>query len=157
MAKQKRTLTGDCGEFYVASLLSGIGADVTVERVNAKRNDLNVTLGRRSFTIQVKAGRSYTNEDGKRLPKESRWVWRAGEKCIAIKDKRHWYAFVYLGEWPKKGDAPRVFFVPSRVVSKTLCENPRGQQDWFCMYKHVAEEYCGIMGIRRMKKEIAET
>src|SRR4051812_2041233 len=116
MAKQKGTITGDCGEFYVASLLAGIGADVTVTRVNAKRNDLSVTLGRRSFALQVKAGRRYTNVDRKRVPKDAYWVWRAGKKCAEISDVRHWYAFVYLGEWPRRDDPPKVFFIPSRVV-----------------------------------------
>lgn len=147
-------MTGDCGEFYVASLLAGMYSDVKVERVNEKTKDLNVKIGRRSFTVQVKAGRGHTNEDRKRVPEESRWVWRAGEKCIKITDERHWYAFVYLGDWPKKGDPPKVFFVPSKFVSQTLRENPRGQKDWFWMFKTEAERFCGVRGFRTMMKAI---
>lgn len=155
MAKHKRTITGDCGEFYVASLLAGVGADVTIERVNAKRNDLNVTLGRRSFTIQVKAGRRWTNEERVRKPNESRWVWRAGQKCIDITDERHWYAFVYLGEWPKNETPPKVFFVPAKVVAKRLRENQLDQQEWFWMLKADAEKHCGLPGFKRMKRAIS--
>jgi hypothetical protein len=156
MAKHKRTMTGDCGEFYVASLLAGMYSDVKVERVNEKAKDLNVTIGRRSFTVQVKAGREHTNEDRKRFPEESRWVWRAGEKCVNVTDKRHWYAFVYLGEWPKRGDHPKVFFLSAKIVSQTLRENPRGQRDWFWIFKNEAEQYCGVKGFMKMMKVIKE-
>ena len=153
MAKHKRMITGDCGEFYVASLLAGIGADVTIERVNAKRNDLKVTLGRRSFSVQVKAGRSHTNEARIRTPDESYWVWRAGKKCADITDPNHWYAFVYLGEWPKRGDPPMAFFVSSERVVKTLSDQvTRGE--WFWMYKSDAEKHCGLPGLKRMKNAI---
>jgi hypothetical protein len=154
VAKHQRTMTGDCGEFYVASILAGLYADVRVERVNAKAKDLNVKLGRRSFTLQVKSGRRHTNEERKRNPKESHWVWRAGKKCINVRDSSLWYAFVYLGTWPLRGDPPRVFFVPSKLVCQTLRENRRGQRDWFWMYKTDAERYSGIRGCRKMIKAI---
>lgn len=154
MAKQGRTVIGDCGEFYVASLLAGMGADVRVERVNQKTKDLKVTFGRRSFSVQVKAGRHHTNEDRKRHPEESHWVWRTGQKCIDITDQRHWYAFVYLGDWPKDDMPPAVFFIPSRIVAKRLRENSRGQRDWFWILKDDAEEFRGLAGIRTMKKAI---
>jgi hypothetical protein len=157
MAKHKRTMTGDCGEFYVASILAGMYSDVKVERVNEKAKDLNVKIGRRAFTVQVKSGRGYTREDKKRVPKESRWVWRAGKKCIAITKKSHWYAFVYLGEWPKRGEPPKVFFVPSKIVSRTLRENPRGQEDWFWMFQNEAEQYCGLAGFRKMMITVRTT
>lgn len=68
MAKHKRMMTGDCGEFYVASLLAGMYSDVKVERMNEKAKDLNVTIGRQSFTIQVKSGRKHTNDARKKIP-----------------------------------------------------------------------------------------
>lgn len=155
MAKHKRTITGDCGEFYVASLLAGIGADVMVTRVNAMRNDLHVTLGRRSFTLQVKSGRRYTSEDRKRVPKNAYWVWRAGKKCAEISNSSHWYAFVYLGEWPRRGDAPKVFFISSKAVRKTLSDKKVTSGEWFWMRKHRAEKLCGLPGIKRMRKALA--
>jgi hypothetical protein len=148
-------MTGDCGEFYVASLLAGMESDVKVERVNEKAKDLNVTIGRRSFTVQVKAGRRHTNEERKRVPKDSCWVWRAGRKCIKVKDLHHWYAFVYLGEWPKKGDSPKVFFVSSKLVSQTLLENSEDQKDWYWIYKTEAEQFSGIKGFRKMMKAMS--
>jgi hypothetical protein len=156
MAKHKRIITGDCGEFYVASLLAGVGADVRVQRVNQKTKDLNVTFGRRSFTVQVKAGRLYANEQRKRLPEESRWVWRTGKKCVDIRDKRHWYAFVYLGSWPSDGLPPEVFFIPSKFVAKRLHENDKDQWDWFWILKDDAVKYRDMRGLKTMKRAISK-
>jgi hypothetical protein len=154
MAKHKRMITGDCGEFYVASLLAGMGADVKIERVNAKVKDLIVTLGKRSFTVQVKTGTRHTNVARVRNPEYSYWVWRAGKKCADITDANHWYAFVFLGEWPKRGDPPKVFFVPSKYVVKTLSDKDETGGEWFWMYKTDAEECCGVAGFRKMKKAV---
>jgi hypothetical protein len=155
MAKYHTTITGDCGEFYVASLFAGMGANVQIERVNAKRNDLKVMLRKRTFTIQVKTGRSnYTNKRKRRKPEESEWVWRAGKKCADISDPTHWYAFVYLADWPKRGDPPKVFFVPSKLVKKTLSDYEITQGEWFWMYQDEAEVYCGNLGFKKMMKAI---
>jgi hypothetical protein len=156
MAKHKRIITGDCGELYAASLLAGLGADVRVERVNQKAKDLNVRFGRKSFTVQVKAGRLHTNEARKRRPEKSRWVWRTGKKCIGICSRRHRYAFVYLGDWPTDGVPPEVFFIPSRVVARRLLENEEGQQDWFCIPKDDAEKFRGLKGIKTMRSAISK-
>ena len=155
MGKHKRTITGDCGEFYVAALLAGMGADVCIERVNQKTKDLNVAFGRTSFTLQVKAGRLYTNEERKHRPEDSYWVWRAGAKCMDITDPRHWYAFVYLGEWPRGNKPPEVFFIPSRFVAKRLLEQHRSQRDWFWILQDDAKKYCGLNGLKRMKKIVS--
>jgi hypothetical protein len=156
VAKHKRMMTGDCGEFYVASMLAGMYSDVKVERMNEKAKDLKVTIGRQKFTIQVKSGRKYTNDVRKKIPNNSRWVWQAGKKCIGITNPHHWYAFVYLGEWPKAGEPPKIFFIPSRTVSRELRTWP-GQEDWFAMYQHKAEKFCGVTGFRSMMKAFRET
>ena len=128
--------------------------DVTVERVNAPTKDLNVKIGRHAIAVQVKSGRLATSVDFKRKPENNRWVWRAGKKCADIDDPNHWYAFVYLGEWPKRGDAPRVFFVPAELVVETLADKADTGGEWFWMLKSEAEQFCGVKGFRKMKHEI---
>jgi hypothetical protein len=156
MARHERLLTGDCGEYYVASFLSGMGADVTVERINAPTKDLHVKFGKKSITVQVKTGRTYNHVIRKRKPEDGWWVWRAGKKCMDVKDERHWYAFVSMGTWPKGNAVPKVFFVPSKIVAKTLRENDPTEQDWFWIPESKSDACCGAAGFRTLKKAIAK-
>jgi len=160
MAKPDRAIIGNCGEYYVAAYLSGMGAKVVVERVNAPVKDLKVRFGGHSVNVQVKCGRAYNFVIKKKNPEKNYWVWQAGKKCMNISDKDHWYAFVSIGAgergptWPESECPPKVFFVPSKIVAKTLRNNDQKQTMWFWMDERVAAGYCGLTGFRKFKKAI---
>lgn len=158
MAKHEKIIVGNCGEYYVAAFLSGMGVKVAVERVNAPSKDLLVSFGEQSITVQVKCGKAGNHEIRIKNPEESYWVWRVGKKCMDQSDKDHWYAFVCIGEsghtWPKSESPPKIFFVPSKVVAKTLRDAEQSQNEWFWMYEDVAASYCGLTGFQKLKNAI---
>ena len=55
-----------------------------------------------------------------RKPENNQWTWRVGRKAIDRAKESHWYAFVYIGDWPQGEGSPKVFFVPSKIVGKKL-------------------------------------
>src|SRR5579862_3856940 len=137
MAKRQRGILGTCGEHYVASYLSGMGVVVALTRSGTPATDIIVTSesGGRSVSLQVKTGATYNYTNYKRNPENNYWVWRVGSKALDGARESHWYAFVSIGDWPQIKDAPNpnVFFVPSKVVAKTLREGKKNQRDWFWM------------------------
>lgn len=157
MAKLQNAILSACGEHYVASYLSGMGVVVAFTRGGTPATDLIVTseTGGRSVSLQVKAGGLFSHTIYKRKPENNQWTWRAGSKAMDRAKESHWYAFVYIGDWPQGGDSPKVFFVPSKIVAKKLRDNETSQQAWFWMLEDEAENYCGLTGYRKLKKAIA--
>ena len=158
MAKGQSGICCACGEHYVGAYLSGVGAVVAFTRAGSPATDLIVTseTGGPSISLQVKTGRQYSHVIYKRNPKRNYWVWRVGKKAIEICKESHWYAFVYVGDWPhgKEEEHPKVFFVPSKVVVKRLRAGNKSQREWFWMRENAAKQYCGLLGYRRLKRAI---
>ncbi len=163
MAKLQNVILCACGEHYVASYLSGMGLVVALTRAGIPATDLIVTseTGGRSVSLQVKTGAAYNHVTHKKNPEEDFWVWRVGRKAMNGAKESHWYAFVSVGDWPQRKDSPspEVFFVPSKIVAKTLRENPKSQREngqyWFWMSDDEADKYRGLTGYRQIKEAIA--
>jgi len=157
MAKRQGVIVGACGEHYVASYLSGMGLVVALTRMGSPATDLFVTAeaGGRAVTLQVKAGGLHSHVMYKRKPERDYWVWRTGKKAIDGAKESHWYAFVFVGDWPQRKGSPNpeVFFVPSKIVARTL-RKPKNQRDWFWMYDREIEEYRGLAGYKKLKKAL---
>jgi hypothetical protein len=101
MAKQANTITGACGEHYVASYLSGFGLIVAMPRGGIPGCDLLVAneTGGHAVRSQVKTGTQATRntkEYGKI------YLWSTSYKVIEKDDKHLWYAYVWLKDWPRK-------------------------------------------------------
>jgi hypothetical protein len=90
----------------------------------------------------------------KRQQENDSWVWRMGARSVES-DRCHWYAFVYIGDWPTGVETPEIFFVPSKVIA-TKRHQRVTSKGWFWMYKKEAERYRGIKGVRELKKSLAE-
>jgi hypothetical protein len=157
MAKLQRTVLGACGEHYVASYLSGMGVVVALTRGGTPATDLIVTseTGGRAVSIQVKAGGTFSYTKYKRKPENNQWTWRVGRKAMDRANESHWYAFVYIGDWPQGEHFPKVFFVPSKTVRKKLRGTETSQQDWFWMREDEAKVYSGLTGYQKLKKAFA--
>ena len=161
MAKVQSGIRCACGEHYVGSYLSGVGAVVAFTRAGSPATDLIVTseTGGSSISLQVKTGGPCSHRIFKKNPENNDWVWRVGKKAMEVSKESHWYAFVYVGDWPlgesefHEEEHPKVFFVPSRVVAKRLRAN-KGYEAWFWMPENEAKQYCGLLGYRRLKKAI---
>ena len=155
MTKVPPTILGACGEYYVASYLSGMGLVVALTRKGTPTTDLMVTSesGGHSISLQVKSGGSYSHVVYKRKPKYNYWVWRTGRKAMFRPNRSHWYAFVYVGDWPHGKDLLQVFFVPSKVVADRV--KTSNQKEWFWIYDVDTTPYCGLEGFRKLKKAIA--
>jgi hypothetical protein len=103
--------------------------------------------------VQVKAGGPYSHTVSKRNPGNNQWTWRVGSHASEEPNEHHWYAFVYIGNWPREQSAPvpKVFFVPSGYVNKTVRENPESQRDWFWMSEETTAEYEGLTGFGKLE------
>ncbi len=158
MAKVQSGIRCACGEHYVGSYLSGVGAVVAFTRAGSPATDLIVTseTGGPSISLQVKTGGPYSHVIFKRNPEGNYWVWRVGKKAMKICKESHWYAFVYVGDWPhgKEEEHPKVFFVPSKVIVKRLRAGKKSQREWFWMPENKAKQYCGLLGYRRLKRAL---
>jgi len=159
MAKPHKTSLAACGEHYVASYLSGMGLVVALTRGGAPATDIIVTSqsGGRSVSLQVKSGGPYSHTVSKRNPKNNQWTWRVGASASEKPSEYHWYAFVFIGDWPRENRPPNpeVFFVSSGFVKKTVAENPDSQRDWFWMSEETAADYSGLAGFRKLVAALA--
>ena len=156
MTKIPSTILCACGEHYVASYLSGMGVVVALTRAGTPTTDMIVTseAGGRAVSLQVKTGGPSSYSARKRNPEKSQWTWRTGRKAMERPNKSHWYAFVYVGDWPQGECSPKVFFVPSEFVARRLRETEDSQQDWFWMLEKESEQYCGLTGYRKLEKAV---
>jgi hypothetical protein len=150
MTKIQNSTLGACGEHYVASYLSGMGLVVGITNTGAPATDLIVTSesGAKSVSIQVKTGGIHSHITRKRKPENNAWCWRTSKAKRPTSDS-HWYAFVFVGDWPSDGGAPEVFFVPSKVVAQKA-RDPEIVEGWFWISEAEAEQYRGRLGYRRL-------
>ena len=102
MAKLPPTILCASGEHFIASYLSGTGLVVALTRRGTPTTDMIVTSeqGGRSLSLQVKTGGIYSHVTSKRNPAKNYWVWRTGSKAADLSNDSHWYAFVFIGDWP---------------------------------------------------------
>ena len=158
MAKFQTSITGACGEHFVASYLSAMGFVVALTRAGTPSTDIIVTSvgGGRSISLQVKTGRSQNRVTYKKDSSKDYWVWRAGAKAIERSNKYHWYAFAALGDWQQVDESPSLFFVPSKRVTSRLRENAEAQREWFWLSDDEAETCRGVAGVRQMSKLLGE-
>ena len=126
MGFQKLTTgnVGASGEFYVASLLSAFNLSVGLPLGGSARSDLFVALesGGPALRIQVKTGTQSTKNDKEVGPI---YLWSTGKKAIDDHDDYFWYAYAWLNRWPVDETLPKVFFVPSKMVSDCIREEHR--------------------------------
>ena len=156
MSKLASTILCACGEHFVASYLSGMGLVVAFTRRGNPATDMIVTseLGGRSVSLQVKAGGVHSHITRKRKPENNAWAWRTGSKAAENASEFHWYAFVYVGDWPKGGGLPEVLFVPSRIVAQKA-RDPEIVEGWFWISQAEAEQYAGLKGFEKLAKALA--
>src|ERR1019366_5823530 len=156
MAKHQSTILCATGEHYVASYLSGMGLAAALPRGGVPPTDLIVTSerGGRSVSLQVKAGGIHSHVTYKRKPENNAWVWRTKLRAKSRPSDFHWYAFVYVGDWPSHGKPPEVFFVPSKIVAQKA-RDPNIVEGWFLISEVEAELYRGKAGYKKLKRAIA--
>jgi hypothetical protein len=154
MARAYTSIRSACGEHYVASYLSGMGLVVGITKAGAPATDLIATseFGEKSASIQVKTGGIHSHIIRKRKPENNAWCWRAGVRPKRS-SKSHWYAFVYVGDWPSGGEMPEVFFVPSKVVAEKALD-PNIVEGWFWISESEAEQYRGKVGYQRLESSL---
>lgn len=151
--KPTNELTGLCGEHYVAALLAGHGLVVALPRGGAARADLFVADSKRgvALRVQVKSGRQSRFQYKRKYDGQVQYSWRADYSIVKSHDKGLWFAFVSLGDWPRKGDAPVVFFVPSDFVAERLKPQESNTQSFFWGFESELSRYCGEDGVTRLK------
>jgi hypothetical protein len=156
MPKLNPAILGACGEYFVASFLSGSGLVVALTRRGVPASDMLITsdMGGQSISLQVKSGGVYSRTTYKKDPEKIQWTWRVGNKDAVHSNDSHWFAFVFIGEWPLDGDNPDVFFVPSKFVIERAYD-PATNDGWFWMMETEAKGYRGLKGCEMIKKAIA--
>ena len=156
MPKISPIIRGACGEHYAASYLSGMGLVVALTRAGTPTTDLIVTseAGGRSVSLQVKTGGIDSHVIFKKTPKNNYWNWRSGSKAAELSNESHWYAFVFIGDWPSGGGPPKVFFVPSKFVAERA-HHPDTSEGWFWMSDAEAEQFHGLDGYEKLAKVLA--
>jgi hypothetical protein len=148
---------GACGEFYVASLLSAYNLSVGLPRGGSARSDLFAAQesGGPALRIQVKTGTKSTKNDKEFGPI---YLWSTEKKAIDDHDHYFWYAYVWLNGWPIDQNLPKVFFVPSKMVSDCIREEHRQNGDgwlYFWMRESDAGQYSGMQGLTTMLRVLA--
>ena len=147
--KSSTTITGACGEHYVAAYLSGAGLIVALPRAGIPGCDLLVSTekGGQAIRVQVKTGTQSTRND-KEVGKI--YLWSTSYSVIERNDKHLWYAYVWLNGWPGGDFLPEVFFVPSKVVVKCMQECRDNKETWpyFWMRVGDASKYKGRSGLK---------
>ncbi|MBE0619141.1 MAG: hypothetical protein IH605_00970 [Burkholderiales bacterium] len=143
--KPATTITGACGEHYIAAYLSGFGLVVAIPRHGTPNFDLLVAndKGGHAICLQVKTGRkAYEN----RKTEGEIYLWDTPRTVIELDDENLWYAYVWLNGWPDNGNLPQVFFVPSKRVVQCI-KKDKGKRTFFWMYADEARKYRGRLGL----------
>ena len=155
MPKFDTTITGNCGENYVASYLAGFGMIAALTRAGLTGLDMMVTeaASGKPMKIQVK-----TTRDG-RGKQKGRWFysWNTSYSVVKNQDDNLWFAYVDLNEWPEKEKLPHLFFVPSSFVAGRIQQDykPESSPTYFSLFDDEAEEYRSIKGLGKMRAEMA--
>jgi hypothetical protein len=145
------TITGTCGEHYVAAYLAGHGLIVALPRAGMPGTDLFVAdpAGGKPIRVQVKtATKAFgTDKDGEF------YSWDTSENVIEYHDESLWYAYASLDDWPKGPGIPKVFFIPSAVVVSRMKED-RGKRKRtvYWIFTKDSGEYEGTNGLARMRE-----
>jgi hypothetical protein len=157
MPKFDTTVTGDCGENYVASYLAGFGLIVATTRRGVTGIDLIVTQpsAGKPVNIQVK-----TVRDGKGKSKGREFYsWPINYAVVSRPDDGLWFACVDLNGWPHADSLPHLFFVPLAFVAARLkSEYPLGKgPTWFALYGDEAHEYRSNSGFLKLHSVMSST
>lgn len=150
------TITGCCGEHYVAAYLAGHGLVVALPHAGICGTDMFVgaPAGGPPVRVQVKTG---TLASGKDADGEF-YSWDTAESVIERHDPSLWYAYVSLDHWPREATLPKVFFIPSDVVVTRMAED-RGKRkrSVYWILKTESSKYEGKNGLDRMLEAMKPT
>jgi len=154
--KMSTAIKGAIGEFYVASFLSAMGLVVALPRGGVPSSDLLVTTfeGNKTLSLQVKTSLSPINKSKKY---GDYWSWDVSKDARNDKGESHWYIFANAYNWPNSGQAPDIYFVPSKVVAEIVKEwNEENASRLFfrIMEKEERELYIGIQGFKKMQLQL---
>lgn len=109
MNKLQKNISGQSGEYAVASELSRLGLIATTFTRNMPDFDILATNSNKMIKIQVKTGWCKKN-----------YSWRLGKKCENIFADDFYYAFVNLNELK---ESIEYWLIPSELVAKTIKES----------------------------------
>jgi len=100
--QKDRHQTGIAAEFYVLSQLIRNGHDAYITMGNKKSVDIHVIVGKKAYSIDVKAVRGYSS-------------WPVSN---IKKDEQHFIAYVaYKNKFDDLSSIPDVYLVPSKKVT----------------------------------------
>jgi hypothetical protein len=160
VAKLDRAILGDCGEYYAAFFLSGLGNIVTRTKRGTAAIDMNIArkAGGKKISVQVKTGQhADTHKTYKTKPENDFWVWHVGKRAKEGAHDPQWYAFVAIDGWLQGKSHPEIFFVPSSFVTRRTRQNeklPGPEGEWFDMTEEEARLHAGLMGYRKLEKDL---
>lgn len=159
MAKSDTARIGACGEFYVASYLTGCRMLVALPRAGVPGTDMFVAKAHRGtpLRVQVKTATRATKRD-----KEvgDIYLWSTPCSVIELNDDNLWYAYVWLNGWPDGAEVPEVFLVPSAFVVERMkavrLEIEKRPKTWpfFWMRFDEAEQFRGKQGIHLLAEAL---
>jgi hypothetical protein len=151
MPKYDSTITGNCGEHYVASYLAGVEMIVAMTRAGLTGIDLMVTEpgAGRPMKIQVKTTRG---NRGKLKGREF-YSWNTSYAVVNKPDSDLWFAYVDLSGWPLSAESPHLFFVPRDFVAARLSADykPDSSPTYFALYDDEADAFRGANGLEQMR------
>ncbi len=142
------TIVGACGEFYVASYLSGLGLITALPRSGVPGCDLLVTSKEGGYAIRivVKTSNQPIKKD-KKLGKIH--LWSTSASALKLNDQHLWYAYVWLNDWPEKeNNTPEIFFVPSGFVVERLAGDLTTKWPFFWLNVDETAQFRGNRGIK---------
>jgi hypothetical protein len=155
MNRIETAIVGACGEYYVASYLSGFSLLVAMPRAGIPGSDLYVSTIKDgpAIRIQVKTGTKSTRKDRQEGPI---YLWHASFKAIDRVNDSLWYAYVWLNGWPDETKQPELFFIPSRVVSDCLKSEKEANvtMPFYWMRTPDAQKFKGEAGLKAMREQL---
>lgn len=151
------TITGACGEHYVAAYLSGFDLVVALPRAGTAGSDLFVSKerGGNPLRVQVKTARTEVQRNDKDVGRI--YLWATSYDAIDRSDRYLWYAYVWLNGWPAGSEGPELFFVPSHMVAERLreCRDDGDTRGYFWMRVNEAPKYRGSAGLKALLQSLA--
>ena len=153
MKKSASAIIGACGEFFVASYLTGCGFIVALPRSGVPGLDMLVSneSGSVSFRVQVKTGREPFGKSDKRPIH----LWRTSYSVLENPSSSLLFAYVTLGDWPENDAAPDVLFVPNSNVQACLRQLQEEKSNFPCfwIFDDDADKYRGQNGLNTFTKQ----
>jgi hypothetical protein len=149
MVKRTTTITGACGEHYIAAYLSSFGLVVAMLHGGIEGCDLFVAKSKDSHAVgmQVKTG---TQSKRNNREEGEIYLWPTPWNAIDRDDKNLWYAYVWLNNWPESENQPEVFFIPSNVVARRMKQSSKEgyTRPFFWMRADDAKTFRGHSGLK---------